>query len=410
MKIIHTSDWHLGKSLYNKKRYQEFAQFLQWLLQTIIDENIDLLLVTGDIFDTTTPSNKAQELYYNFLSNLAVNTQCQTIITAGNHDSASFLDAPKTILKNLKTHVIGAITDDLNQQIITVCNQENLPSLIVCAVPFLRDRDIRSVELGETPHDKDQKLQTAIANHYQQLFELAQLKQIELNQKLPIIATGHLFAQGCATSENDTVRDLYVGSLGKVPASIFHEKISYTALGHLHIPQIVAKRQNVRYCGSPLPMNFSEAEQQKSLVIVQISEDKITIDLKNIPTFQKIKQLKGNLAEILQQLESLKKLDTSIWLEIHCHDPLLSIIDHDNINKQIENSSLEILSLRLRKSNPSQSTCSMINSEELCDLTPNQLFQRCLEANKIPHEDQPELLQAYEEILYAINNHDPKAL
>ena len=95
MKILHTSDWHLGRSLYGKKRYDEFSEFLDWLGKTIEEECIDLLLVAGDIFDTSTPSNRAQKLYYRFLCRVAGSCCRHIVVIAGNHDSPSFLNAPK---------------------------------------------------------------------------------------------------------------------------------------------------------------------------------------------------------------------------------------------------------------------------------------------------------------------------
>ena len=174
MKILHTSDWHIGRTLYDRKRYDEFEKFFTWLLNTLESENIDVLLIAGDIFDNGTPSNKAQELYYKFLCNVN-KTKCQHIvIIGGNHDSASFLNAPQSILKSLDVHVVGAISDNLEDEIIILDilktpNTDleritnNIPSpeiskLIICAVPYLRDKDIRTVNAGESLEDKAQNL------------------------------------------------------------------------------------------------------------------------------------------------------------------------------------------------------------------------------------------------------------
>jgi exonuclease SbcD len=99
MKILHTSDWHLGRTLYGKKRYKEFAAFLDWLAQTIEEEKVDALLVAGDVFDISTPNNRAQELYYRFLCTVANSCCRHVVVIAGNHDSPSFLDAPKALLQ-----------------------------------------------------------------------------------------------------------------------------------------------------------------------------------------------------------------------------------------------------------------------------------------------------------------------
>ena len=108
MRILHTSDWHIGRTLYGRERYGEFDAFLDWLAVRAEEENIDVLLVAGDVFDNSTPGNHAQELYYRFLCRMAVSSNRHVVVTAGNHDSPSFLNAPRELLKCLNVHVVGA--------------------------------------------------------------------------------------------------------------------------------------------------------------------------------------------------------------------------------------------------------------------------------------------------------------
>ena len=271
--LLHTSDWHLGRRLYGKPRYDEFKQFLDWQLQTIREQQVDVLLIAGDVFDTTTPSNQAQNLYYNFLSQVC-HTHCRhVIIVAGNHDSASFLDAPKQLLKAFNIHIIGSMTDNLADEVITLFDQTGKPELIVMAVPYLRDRDVRTVGSGERLDDKERKLAQGIQAHYQAITEIALQQQAKLpathHCRIPMVATGHLFTVGGQTAEGDGVRDLYVGSLGSIGAEIFHPHIDYVALGHLHIPQVVGGQARVRYSGSPIAMGFGECGQQKQVHLVR---------------------------------------------------------------------------------------------------------------------------------------------
>ncbi|NQS72549.1 MAG: exonuclease subunit SbcD, partial [Desulfobulbaceae bacterium] len=142
MKILHTSDWHIGRALYGRKRYEEFKAFLDWLAETIQQNAINTLLVAGDVFDTSTPSNRAQELYYRFLCRVAASTCRHVVIVAGNHDSPSFLNAPKELLKALDVHVVGSAANP-EDEVLVLRNEQKAPELIVCAVPYLRDRDIR---------------------------------------------------------------------------------------------------------------------------------------------------------------------------------------------------------------------------------------------------------------------------
>ena len=148
LRILHTSDWHIGRTLYGRRRYETFSAFLDWLADTVRDRHVDVLIVAGDVFDTSAPSNRAQELYYRFLCR--VMPFCRHIVVvAGNHDSPSFLTAPKELLRALNVHVVGSISDDPGHEILRLDGPDGEPELIVCAVPYLRDRDIRVVEPGE---------------------------------------------------------------------------------------------------------------------------------------------------------------------------------------------------------------------------------------------------------------------
>ena len=275
--LLHTSDWHLGRRLYGKPRYDEFKQFLDWQLQTLREQKVDVLLIAGDIFDTTAPSNQAQNLYYDFLSQVC-HTECRhVIIVAGNHDSASFLEAPKQLLKAFNIHIIGSMTDTPTDEVITLSDKSEQPELIVMAVPYLRDRDVRTVGHGERLDDKERKLAQGIKAHYAQIADIAIAQQAQLKAKykrsIPIVATGHLFTVGGQTMEGDGVRDLYVGSLGSIGAEIFHPQIDYVALGHLHIPQAVGGQPHIRYAGSPIAMGFGESRQQKQVHLLRFDAD-----------------------------------------------------------------------------------------------------------------------------------------
>ncbi|WP_227670739.1 exonuclease SbcCD subunit D C-terminal domain-containing protein [Psychrobacter proteolyticus] len=271
--ILHTSDWHLGRRLYGRLRYEEFESFLQWLQDTISAQKVDILIVAGDIFDTMTPSNKAQALYYEFLGKVSRSCCQHVVIVAGNHDSPTFLDAPSNVLKFLNVHVIGTACDDLNDEVLVLGDDDNNPHCIIAAVPYLRDRDVRSSSAGESADSKDANVIAGICAHYDNVADIAKSKQadlIKMHQRyIPIIATGHLFASGGRTTEDDGVRELYVGSLGKISADMFNDGFDYVALGHLHVPQRVGGRESIRYSGSPIAMGFGEAKQQKQVLLVQ---------------------------------------------------------------------------------------------------------------------------------------------
>jgi len=274
--ILHTSDWHLGRRLYGRMRYEEFEAFLSWLQETISAQKVDVLIVAGDIFDTMTPSNRAQALYYEFLGKVSKLCCEHIVIVAGNHDSPTFLDAPSKVLKFLNVHVIGTACDDLNDEVLVLDAVDGTPHCIIAAVPYLRDRDVRGSHAGESADSKDANVIKGIRAHYDEVASIAKARQEHLSdahqRHIPIIATGHLFAAGSKTTEDDGVRDLYVGSLGQISADMFDECFDYVALGHLHVPQRVGGCEHIRYSGSPIAMGFGEAKQQKQVLLVEFGE------------------------------------------------------------------------------------------------------------------------------------------
>ncbi|MBT8342382.1 MAG: exonuclease subunit SbcD, partial [Desulfatitalea sp.] len=229
MKILHTSDWHIGRTLYGRKRHEEFEAILTWLAETIQQNEIDALLVAGDVFDTSTPSNRAQELYYRFLCRVATSSCRHVVVVAGNHDSPSFLNAPKELLKALDVHVVGSGTESPEDEVLVLRNAQDAPELIVCAVPYLRDRDIRVAEAGESVEDKERKLIDGIRTHYADVAAFAEQQREEFGGEIPIVAMGHLFTAGGQTVDGDGVRELYVGSLAHVTAGIFPASFDYLA-------------------------------------------------------------------------------------------------------------------------------------------------------------------------------------
>lgn len=410
MKILHTSDWHLGKSLYGRKRYDEFKSFLDWLLDVIELEKTDAVLISGDIFDTSTPSNKAQELYYNFISKAS--GLCKGIvITAGNHDSPTFLNAPKSLLKALKIHVTGSITENLEDEIV-VLEDNKIPFAIICAVPYLRDRDIRTVETGETADDKNLKLISGIKEHYEKICFLAKQKQEQLKTKgfdnIPIICMGHLFAAGGTTIEGDGVRELYVGSLARTGTDIFPDFVDYTALGHLHIPQKVSGKENVRYCGSPIPMGFGEALQDKKIIIAEFKDKTPKINEILIPCFQELVKIKGSIDEISEKIEELKAKKSSAWLEIEYTGSEVSGNLRQSIEEKIENTDMEIRRIKNKKIIESLKS-SAKHEQTLDDLDVNQVFEKCLEAFEVNPEDKNDLISAYNHIVSEIFTEDKNA-
>ena len=408
MKVLHTSDWHIGRTLYGRKRYEEFGAFLTWLADTIQQNEIDALLVAGDIFDTSAPSNRAQELYYRFLCRVAASCCRHVVVVAGNHDSPSFLNAPKELLKALDVHVVGSSTESPEDEVLVLRNDQDTPELIVCAVPYLRDRDIRVAEAGESVEDKERKLIDGIRTHYATVAALAEQKREELGANIPIVGTGHLFTAGGQTVDGDGVRELYVGSLAHVTAGIFPACFNYLALGHLHIPQEVNGSKTIRYSGSPLPMGFGEAKQQKSVCQVEFHSTAASVQLIDVPIFQKLERVKGDWEGISNRIIELSATDSQGWLEV-IYDGTEVIGDlRERLEAAISGTQMEIL--RIKNNRIIERVLGQIHEEEtLDDLNVNDVFERCLAVHDVPEEQRPELLRAYQETVSSLYEDDVQA-
>ena len=408
MKLLHTSDWHLGRALDSRKRYDEYDAFLNWLAELIESQEIDALLVAGDVFDSTTPSNRAQELYYRFLCRVAASPCRHVVVTAGNHDSPSFLNAPRELLKFLNIHVVGCAAESPADEVIVIKGPDGEPRLIVCAVPYLRDRDIRIAEAGESVEDKEWKIVEGIRAHYRQVYDAALEKQALLKRAVPIIAMGHLYTVGGKTVDGDGVRELYIGSLLHVGRDVFPDCIDYLALGHLHIPQCVGGSDFIRYSGSPLAIGFGEAVQKKSVVLVEFSGEAPAVAEITVPCFQELRTLRGDWPALACGLEELKGRGSRAWLEILYEGEEAAGDLQKRLDEAVEGTTIEIL--RVRNNRMLERAMSGKGGDEtLDDLNVTDVFERCLEAHSVSPERRPALLSAYREIIVSLDEQDPRA-
>ncbi len=315
MNILHTSDWHLGHTLHGHKRHEEFSLFLSWLHEIILREHVDLLLVAGDIFDNASPGTQAQELYYDFLHRITASTHCHVVITSGNHDSPAFLDAPQQLLEHLRVHIIGRARAP-EEEVLKIPGEGKDAGVLVCAVPFLRERELYHAEAGDTPEERDVKLAEGLYEHYSQCAAAAEA--IRAGRDIPLIAMGHLFVQGGSvhTDQADSIR---IGTLARVDAGMFCHAFDYVALGHLHIPQKVHQQEMVRYSGSPLPMDFQESKDKKSVCLLHTQGRKISVQDIAVPTFRELVCLEGDWEELERQFKELAQSSENpehLWAEV----------------------------------------------------------------------------------------------
>ena len=444
MRIIHTSDWHLGQHFISKSRAAEHQAFLDWLLVQVSEQSIDAVIVAGDIFDTGTPPSYARKLYNYFVVEMS-KLKCQLIVLGGNHDSVSTLDESKGLLAHLNTHVIANVQGDLSHQILVLNDKNGEAGAILCAIPFIRPRDVINSQAGESSADKQQALGQAIADHYQALYALAQQKRDEYKQPLPIIATGHLTAMGVKTS--DSVRDIYIGTLEAFPASAF-PPVDYIALGHIHRPQVVAKSEHIRYCGSPIPLSFDELGSKKQVLVAEFTEGKLnSVTPLLIPRFQLMQVIKGDLASIQQQLVDLdqeanpppsgtqatlsiipsiedrpdantdsgsdgslvdKPLPTWLCIEVSTQDYLGDL--QERIQEMTKDMNVEVLQLR-RSRTGKQVRIEQQEKETLAELTVEDVFERRLALVKFEGKEEQQrrdrIMGSFRKIVEEVRTGDP---
>ena len=396
MKLLHTSDWHLGRMLYNKKeRNEEHILFLQWLLDIIRENAVDVLVIAGDIFDSISPGNSSLKMYYDFLLKVR-NCGCRhLVIVGGNHDSPSLLEAPKEVLSVLNVTVVGKACENPEDEVFVLTDDHEEALAIICAVPFLRERDISKYTEGESYSDRSKRIADCIRKHYDTVAEIAKKRQNKYRQNVPLIATGHLSIAGGKTITDDGVREIYIGSIECVRSDIFSPCFDYVALGHYHIPSVIS--DSVRYCGSPIPMGFGEANQQKNVVIVNFENGNKTISEISIPVFQKLESIIGDREFISNRLKQLKEDHESVWTEI-IYDGNEIFVDFAAwIAEQTVDTKIEVL---ISRNNPYLD--SVLTREDVTksleELDEFDVFDKLLEKTNISIEQKEELKNLYREI------------
>ena len=394
MKILHTSDWHIGHALYGKKRNDEHAAFLNWLTEQIVARNIDALIVAGDIFDTGSPGGAAEQLYFDFLTSI-IKTQCKTVvIVSGNHDSPRRLQAPSALLKKLDIHVIGIPTEPADH-VIELRDSNNDVGALCCAVPYLRKNDM--VRIDDDNASTDEKIILVTKQFYSDVTAAAKRK----NPNVPIIATGHLFAQGATTTDGDGVRELYVGSLGHVGADVFPSELDYVALGHIHSEQTVAGNERIRYSGSPLCMSFSEIGKSKYVLEID-TQNGINVERIEVPVFAQMKAISGSYDEIISELSALSG---DVWVEVtYTGSELRSSLSFD-INEAVKGSEIKVLSIR-NKAVIDSIISATEKTQTLDSMKVSDVFLRCMDDNEVSGSRREQMIADFNEIVREVQECD----
>lgn len=295
MRLLHTSDWHLGHTLKEVSREHEHAAFLTWLLETCAREAPDVLVITGDVFDTGTPPASAERMWFELLAKARRLRPAMDIIAiAGNHDSPARLGAASSVLREINVHVVGGLPRtrdgaiDMDRVLIPVGNGAGL----VAAVPFLRPVDVPA-------HCED-----PLAVVYGEVMDAARARR-RANQALVVL--GHLYVTG-ADPSHLSERRIAIGGQESASLRLFPSDVDYVALGHMHRAQRVG-RDNIRYAGAPISLSLDEATYRHQVVVVDFGA---SVDIRSVDvpqTIEIIRVPKRGAASLTEVIAALTALD-----------------------------------------------------------------------------------------------------
>lgn len=390
MNFLHTADWHLGQTFYQYDRYEEHQHFLDTLLQILETENTEVLLISGDVFDTANPSVTATKQFYHFLHQATERfPHLQIIAIAGNHDSPVRLEMPLPLLENTQVHLIGHIKRtaerdiDYKQLILPLYSKSEIVAYCL-AVPFLR--------LGDTPKTDDfSDYSKGIATFYQEITEIA----LAIANGKPLIAMGHLHALGAEISEEDTAERPIIGGMESISPSSFPKALKYVALGHIHKAQFLGDA-HIRYAGSPIPLSFSEKHYTHQVVSFSIENGQVQ-GIKPIPLpihtpLLSVPERALPPEEVLHLLTALPEATNEspapyLEVKVLLKEPTPEL--KNSILKTIAHKHVRLARIDVRYQQQNKAKQTVLQSElTLNDLQPYEVLQRVYE-NKY-HEPLPD--------------------
>ncbi|MCC5946423.1 MAG: exonuclease SbcCD subunit D C-terminal domain-containing protein [Bernardetiaceae bacterium] len=408
MKIIHTADWHLGQRFINRTREEEHAAFLAWLLQTIKDENVDILIIAGDVFDSGNPPNYALKQYYNFIADLQQTPCRHLLVIGGNHDSVLLLESAKEALSHLNTHIVGGASEDYKDDIFELKDAQGNIELAVCAVPFLRDKDLHYSYGGEGVSQREQLIREGISKHYQKMATAAtEYKKAHI----PVITTGHLFTQNASVSDPEAAKDtaernIYLGNLGHFDPKDFPSVFDYVALGHIHQAQLVDKNNPfVRYAGSPIPLSFTE-RNTKTVYMLEYKANKLeaeNIKAIKIPLYRPLVRIEGSLDELKEKLRKLElpQAEAIAWAEVRVRTQTHDSQVTDVLNEFVKKEKIPIEILKTPLVVPLQDKADALLDESFSlkdDDSPLKVFEKKCEREGIQGKEKQQYVQTFHEL------------
>lgn len=406
MKLIHTSDWHLGQTLHGFDRQWEHQRFLDWLADTMEAEQADALLVSGDIFDSANPPVAAQRQLYRFLAGARQRLpRLAVILTAGNHDSPARLEAPAAVLEPVGATVVGQVPHsadgiELDRLLVPLPDRSGSIAAWCMAIPFLRPADL--------PPLPDDAQGDAYLGGVTLLHRLVLERALERRRPgQAIVAMDHCHMSGGQVS-HDSERQLVIGGAEALPATIFGPAIAYAALGHLHLAQRVGGADRVRYSGSPLPMSFAEIAYPHQVLVVELEGESLArvrpIRVPRVMDLMRIPAVPAPAEEVLPLLEALELPDApeeerpllEVRIRLAAPDPhLRARVEAALAGKPVRLARIETTSGRVAGEIPLTGALSL---DDLGSLEPTTVFSG-LHRQRYGEDPSAPLLAAFAELL-----------
>ncbi|WP_031328333.1 exonuclease SbcCD subunit D [Rhodobacter capsulatus] len=378
MRILHTADWHIGQTLNGWSREAEHRAFLADLGRILLAEQVDALLVAGDVFDGLNPSGEAQRLLYAALAGyVRANPRLQIVLTSGNHDPAQRLEAPEAVLRELGVHVLGTLSRgpggvDLDRHLIPLRDRAGQIRAQVLALPFLRQADLPGLRLGA-----EEGTEGAVTAALRALLAETVARAAAIAGTLPLIAMAHLTCAGGLESAG-AERRILIGGDHAVPPDVFPPALAHVALGHLHRPQSLDGGR-VRYSGAPFPLSASEIGYDHGVTLLDLAGGAAPRHIplpRPVPMLRLPAQGTAPLPEILAALDRLALPDCPraegpfLYLALRADRPVTEIT-------AALDAALEALPLRLAGltiTRPETARPAAAPPQDLTRTTPEALF------------------------------------
>lgn len=407
LRVLHTSDWHLGAKLYQASRRDEQRAFLNWLLEKLEEYRVQVLTVSGDVFDAPVPPADAEQLYYQFLAAAAkIKGLWKIVIVGGNHDSGARLDAPQDVLTALRIHTVGGWSHpQMDRYVCPIVEPEGGKVRgVVLAVPFIHEFHLGVRITREPTHERSTNLRNAFGDFYKNLVDIVKRQWPDV----PLVATGHMTCAGTQFGDFKSFIHGWTNAEESLAPDIFDSRIDYVGLGHIHRPFAVdemSPHPRVWYSGAPIPLRFDEINWKQRVLLVDLSLGKPpAVTSLETPRTRPLIKLDGSVERIESDLLRMKNTATSgvpplVFIDVHVQQaqPSLDARLHALLSDLPEHRRPTVLYIRQQKINDSghAQTVQQPPTESLHDLDPEKVFLR-LYSTRFPGEaPSPEVLKDF---------------